>query len=159
MIRSNSCQECSPVKPEDLNLKPTLSICYSSDSYIFVGKDTIRALGNPEYITMLVNWDVPSVAIMECQPGDNMSFKVPSLSAKKYRFRIYAKPFIRRLAESSGNSFLKAVMFKGVYNLEKKAVIFDLSDEKDSDIVNLPKMARIQGIPDDNCEKKTREKR
>ena len=135
MTCSNSCPECSPATPEPRKLTPSISFSISStsSSYILIGRDTIRALNNPEYITLLVNWDVPSVAVMECQPGDNMSFKVPELRNHKDRFRIYGKSFIRRLfavLERSNESFAR---FQGNYYSDKKAVIFDLSSYKVTD--------------------------
>ena len=133
MARSNSCQECSPVKPENKPIKPTISIQYSSHPNILIGRDTLRALNSPEYITLLVNWDVPSVAIMECQPGDNMSFKVPVYLSKSDVFRIFAKPFIKRLSEASKYSFKTTTRFQGLYDQEKKAVIFDLSGCKEAE--------------------------
>ena len=66
MTCSNSCPECSPTTPESRALKPTISICNGPRSYLLIGRDTLRSLNNPEYITLLVNWDVPSVAVMEC---------------------------------------------------------------------------------------------
>ena len=134
MARSNSCQECSPVKPETTKYRPVISISLKSDdSCITIGKDTVRALGNPEYITMLVNWEVPSVAIMECKPGDNMSFKVPNYVLENVRLRIHAKSFIKQLSEACNLPFDRATRFQGVYNQEKKAVIFDLSGCKEAE--------------------------
>ena len=82
---------------------------------------------------MLVNWDLPSVAIMECQPGDNMSFKVPNYVQENVRFRIHAKSFIKRLSEACNLPFDKATRFQGVYDQEKKAVLFDLTVCKEAE--------------------------
>ncbi|MBO4424934.1 MAG: hypothetical protein J5768_05410 [Spirochaetales bacterium] len=133
MSFSSSCQECSPTTHEPRKLIPRISFCYGSRSYFLIGQDTIRALDNPEYITLLVNWEVPSVAIMECQPGDNMSFKVPERKSYSNTFRIHSKSFIRRLFSVLECSMEKVVSFQGIYDSEKKAVIFDLSSYKVTD--------------------------
>ncbi len=127
MTFSSSCQECWPRMPENRTLKPFISVHSGKYANILIGKDVIRALENPEYITMLVNWEVPSVAIMECQPGDNMSFKVPpeAFAAGRNAFRIFSKSFIERLSVATGVAFDKGVRFHGVYDPEKKAVIID----------------------------------
>ena len=121
---NRSCQECSPTMPESRVLKPFITIVRGNDAYIFIGRDTVRALKGPQYITMLVNWDVPSVAIMECGPTDNMSFKVPDFYRGSHCFRIYCKSFIARLSEITGLSFEKHLRLQGVLDAENKAVIF-----------------------------------
>lgn len=126
MTCSNSCPECSPTTPERRALKPTISICNGPRSYLLIGRDTLRSLNNPEYITLLVNWDVPSVAVMECQPGDSMSFKVPENLSSRHGFRIFGKSFIGRLSETQDSAINTVARYQGSYDPEKKAVIFDL---------------------------------
>ena len=136
---SNSCLECSPRMPENKVLRPFISIHSGDYANILIGRDVLRLLNNPEYLTLLVNWDVPSVAIMECQPGDNMSFKVPEKLGAGSALRIFSKSFIARLSSVIGVSFSKAVRFHGVYDSEKKAVIIDFSNYKEAaEKQNLP---------------------
>ena len=132
MVRSNSCQECSPAKPEEKALRPIISFCLRSDGgCMTIGKDVIRALGNPKYITFLVNWERLSIAILECHPRNNMSFMVPDYYSSDVKFRIHSKPFVTQVSEACNLPFDRATRFKGVYNLEKKAVIFDLLQGND----------------------------
>lgn len=132
MVRSNNCQECSPVKPEDKVFRPIISFSLRPDGgCMTIGKDVIRLLGNPKYITFLVNWERLSIAIVECHPRNNMSFMVPDYYSDNVKFRIHSKPFVTQVSEACNLPFDRATRFKGVYNAEKKAVIFDLLQGND----------------------------
>lgn len=130
---NRSCRECSPTMPEQKSGRPKISIhCGGTDPHILIGYETVIALGNPAFITMLVNWEVPSLAIMECKPEDSMSFKVLEYRPGRH-FRIYGKSFVDRLSEVIGIPAGKGARFYGVYDSEKKAVIFNFLPSKDAE--------------------------
>lgn len=90
---NRSCRVCSPTMPEQKSGRPRISISCGRYPHILIGLETVMALGNPEFITMLVNWDVPSLAVMECKPDDSISFKVPEYRPGRH-FRIFGKSFM-----------------------------------------------------------------
>ena len=116
MKKSNrSCRELSKKTPRPYKGRPTLAVSFGKSNYISVGKECIRELGFPKYITILVNWEGPSVVVMGCQANDSMSFKVPERywSTRNTNFRIYGNDFVRRLGELLGIGENQTIRFYG----------------------------------------------
>ena len=131
MKKSNrSCRELSKKTPRPYKGRPTLAVSFGKSNYISVGKECIRELGFPKYITILVNWEGPSVVVMGCQANDSMSFKVPERywSTRNTNFRIYGNDFVRRLGELLGIGENQTIRFYGILDSSKNAIIIDFAE-------------------------------
>jgi hypothetical protein len=127
MENSGTCQECSKSRPSTQNDRLYVSLSTGGKPWLRIGKDVIRVLGSPSFITFLVNWSVPSLAIIECPPSDPMSFLVPMnlMDSNRMGFRIYGHQFMVDLASVAGLEKPGTYRFYGRYDEDRKAVIVD----------------------------------
>ncbi len=139
---SGTCQECSKSKPSTPNDRLYVSLSTGENPRLRIGKDVISVLGSPSFITFLVNWRVPSLAIIECPPSDPMSFLVPMnlIDNNRKGFRIYGHQFMTDLASVAGLEEPGTYRFYGKYDEKLKAVIVDCSVYK--------KVSRIKPVND-----------
>ena len=72
-------------------LKPGISLCFN-EGCISVGRDGIRVLGEPRYISILKNDEKKTLLIIPCGEHEPLSFKAPEdlLRVKNKKFRIYS---------------------------------------------------------------------
>lgn len=79
------------------NFYQTLGITISGiRNEINIGKNVVRVLGNPQYITFRVNKSLTSIILLGCESTDPMSYKVPeNFSTHSRLMRIYSKYFVR----------------------------------------------------------------
>lgn len=95
---------------------------------ISIGRDVIRVLGYPNYISILKNDVQKTIAITQCQSREVLSFKVPEgfPDEKKKMFRVYSQAFTRDLMEAYQLDRAKSHAFLGWYVKEYDAVVFSL---------------------------------
>lgn len=107
-----------------------LSIMGKEDA-ISIGKEVIKTLGVPAYITFKVKDNYDSIIIFPCEKEDVMSFKVPEKYLKPHshtHFRLYSKYYVRELLTSLGLATDKSHYYSGIYSSENNAVVFKLRD-------------------------------
>ena len=108
-------------------LKPSISLCFN-EGCISVGRDVIRVLGEPRYISILKNDEKKTLLIIPCGEHDPLSFKVPEdlLRVKNKKFRIYSLQFIEDIREMYGFTDVSLIRLSGVYDGSMKSVVFEL---------------------------------
>ena len=100
------------------------------DGFIRVGKGVVRSLNKPEYISLMINEDKMTLAIMAANKQGVMTFKVPEgfLTIDNKSFRIYSKGFVGIIADllkvESKNTF--RIKLSGHYDADFDAVVFEL---------------------------------
>ena len=100
------------------------------DHVISIGKDVVRALGNPQYVCLLKNESKHSIAIQVCDEKHVLSFRVPEnlFKDKDCIFRIYSLPFAKAILEEYQLDGNTRHSFSGTYAEEHHAVEFILEN-------------------------------
>ena len=108
---------------------------------ISIGRDVIRVLGYPEYISILKNDLQNTIAITQSQSREVLSFKVPDgfPDGRRKMFRVYSQAFTSGLMDAYELDRSKSYSFVGQYIKDFGAVIFSLKsndrDEKQRDVL------------------------
>lgn len=112
------------------NIKPRITLNFH-ERCIYIGKDVIRALMEPEYITILKNDDKKTLAIIPCEEHDQLSFRVPDsfLGTDSGKFRIYSLQFLTDLKKAYAAIDVNYIKLQGEYDSSMNSVIFKLSDQ------------------------------
>lgn len=110
-------------------LEPTISF-QGKDKCVNVGKDVIRLLGEPPFISLFLSEDGRSLAISPCREQNPLSFAVPHdfLTKDKVQLRIHSKQFVEGVLLSAGLNKDKTYRVKGSYSPEHNIVTFLFSD-------------------------------
>ena len=109
-----------------------LSLLGKEDA-IGIGKEVVKALGVPQYVTFKVKDNNGSIIIIPCEKEDVMSFKVPDEFLKPHshrNFRLYSKEYVGMLLKSLGLQSDKSHVFYGTYSSENNAVVFKIRNEE-----------------------------
>lgn len=107
----------------------TLTI-YGYANILNISKDVVRILGYPQYICLLVNKEMNSVAVTPCEADHQMSVLVPEklFTDDNTTFRICSLGFVRDIIRIN-NLQEELYIYRGRYLEKNNAVIFDLLDE------------------------------
>ena len=98
---------------------------YGKNGRIYIGREVIRALGQPANVRLLVNREKDSIAVVPCTGEDAMSFPVPEPDKMMW---ICSKAFVGDILsachlERGGNYSME-----GTFSESAGAVIFDVRD-------------------------------
>ncbi len=99
---------------------------------IGIGKEVIKVLGVPPYVTFKVKDNYDSIIIIPCEKEDVMSFQVPDrfLSPQGQKnFRLHSKVYVQELLKALKLESDKTYNFSGNYSSENNAVVFKLRTE------------------------------
>ena len=109
----------------------SLSLQGSWDT-IVVGKNIIRILDNPKFISLRISNDYRSIAVVPCESKDVMSFRVPEklFESKNCSCKIHSKGFIFDVLTKNNLDPLSTYAIHGTYVESQKAVVFNLNDAK-----------------------------
>lgn len=103
-----------------------------------IGKDVIKCLGFPTHISLRINEQNNSFALIPCEEKNVMSFKVPErlLTDHHSVFRITSKSFVMTLLLKYGLSPKNIYECRGIYSEKVNAVIVSLDKDnlKERDI-------------------------
>lgn len=112
------------------NLKPGLTINFR-EGCVSIGKDVIRALKEPKFISIMKNDEKKTLLIIPCGEYDPLSFRVPNnlLSDHNKVLRIYSLQFINELKEAGGFAGVNYVRLHGSYDEEMGSVIFRFGED------------------------------
>ena len=97
---------------------------------LLVGKDVLRVLGAPKYITFRVNRQMDSILIECVEERHNLSFKVPAEVMEGYEKQMYitSESFVLGLMVRNGLDVTKTYELPGIYSEKNNAVVFNFSD-------------------------------
>ena len=106
---------------------PYLSIRYA-DYAISIGREVVRLLGTPKYVTLLMNWEERTMAVLACDEKTSTSFKVPEkfLTDRNCNFRIYSASFVKEIGARWNIGREGLNRYKGSYSESLHAVVFQL---------------------------------
>lgn len=107
------------------NLKPAMTVNFK-EGCISIGKDAIRALGVPRYISILINEEKKTLAIIPCGEHDSLSFQVPEdlLTDLNKSFRIYSIQFIDGIRGMISAADTRYIRLHGEYDSAMGSVVF-----------------------------------
>ena len=108
--------------------KLTISLL-GKEHVISVSRDVVRALGKPDYVRILKNPSLHTLALQACDEKELLSFKVPErLFDKGYSsgFRIYSYSFVGEIIREYHLDYETRWTFNGNYVQEHNAVVFSL---------------------------------
>lgn len=96
-----------------------------------VTKSTIRGLGVPQYLKLLVNETYDEIVVTPCKAKEPMAFKVPDGIDKQHlHMRIVSKSFVYDVLTRNGYDLVHTHKFVGKYlNEQKRAIVFSLKKE------------------------------
>ena len=84
------------------SLSPVITIDFKRDR-IRIHKRTLRFLGDPEYVLLLVNPEDHTIAIMRCDRSDLRAYRLPKARLyDKQSFEITSKCLLRNLLSMCG---------------------------------------------------------
>ena len=97
---------------------------------IGIGKEVVKQLGVPDYITFREKDNYDSIFITPCKKEDVMSFKVPETFLQprtgRKNFRLNSKAYVNNLLTTLGLDPLGTHIFYGTYSSQHNAVIFKI---------------------------------
>jgi len=95
-----------------------------------VGKDVLRVLGAPKYITFRVNRQMDSILIETVEEKHSLSFKVPKAVMDGYEKQMYitSESFVIGLMVRNGLDRTKTYEIPGIYSEKNNAVVFKFED-------------------------------
>jgi len=93
-----------------------------------VTKSSVRGLGQPNYLKLLVNDSYDEIVVTPCKAKEPMSFKVPEGMEKSgVGMRIVSKAFVYDVLKRNGYDLVHTHQFVGRYlNDQKNAIVFSL---------------------------------
>lgn len=116
-------------KRKKIVYEPTISF-QGKDKCVNIGKDVIRLLGEPPFVSLFLSEDGKGLAISPCREHNPLSFAVPPdfLSKDKVQLRIHSKQFVEGVLLSAGLHKDKTYRVKGTYSKEHNIVTFLFAD-------------------------------
>ena len=114
-------------------LRPGITVDFRAGC-VRVGKDVIRALNEPEYISIMKNNEKKTLLIIPCGEHEQLSFSVPNNLLKDCNkvFRIYSLQFTNEFRSEGGFYSDNYVRLQGYYDEKMACVVFPFGEEKDS---------------------------
>lgn len=114
-------------------LKPGITINFR-EGCVSIGKDVIRALNEPEYISIMKNNEKKTLLIIPCGEYDLLSFNVPDNLLRDYNkaFRIYSLQFTNEFRSEGDFYSENYIRLQGYYDEKMACVVFPFGEEKDS---------------------------
>ena len=95
-----------------------------------VGKDVLRILGAPKYITFRVNKQMDSILIESVEAKHSLSFRVPAavMEGSEKQMYITSESFVIGLMVRNGLDVTKTYEIPGIYSEKNNAVVFKFED-------------------------------
>ena len=95
-----------------------------------IGKDVIRALGNPSHVSFKVSDAYDSISVFPCDEDDVMSFKVPEklFTDKRCVMRINSKKFVHGLMQANDLDITRTYTLPGKILEDINTAVFSLTD-------------------------------
>ena len=95
---------------------------------ISIGRNVVRALGVPQYVTLRVSHKNKALLIMPCEQKDVMSYKTPPdfINKSHVNFRIHSLSFVTGLLKDIGVDPEATFVLDGLYSHNMGAVVFPI---------------------------------
>ena len=96
---------------------------------INIGKETVRLLGCPQFVTIYLSTNRQYLAVAPCDEHNLMSFRVPDDLMQDHRkcLRIYSKAFVESILRERNQFVNGTYCVSGNYSESQHAVLFPLS--------------------------------
>lgn len=101
-------------------------------SVIHVGKDVIRVLGGPGYVSFRINQGMDSFIVVPSTEKEPMSFQVPDniMFDHNKMLRVSSQSFVIGLLAMNDLDFNHTYRITGIYSEKNNAVVFNMADIK-----------------------------
>lgn len=95
-----------------------------------IGKDVLRVIGAPNYITIRVNKAMDSLVIEAAQEKHKLSFKVPEGIMFSHHLQMFlnSESFVHGIMVKNELDLNETYEVPGIYSERNNAVVFNLSD-------------------------------
>lgn len=105
---------------------------YGRQGRVQIGKDIVRILGAPPYVSIRVNKAMDSLLIETAHEKHKLAFKVPiDLCFNKDRqMFVSSKSFVIGIMSVNNLDFSKTFQIDGIYSEKNNAVVFNIKDAK-----------------------------
>ena len=99
-------------------------------STIHIGKDVIRVIGAPGYVSLKVNQGMDSFIVVPSTEKEPMSFKVPDnlMFDHNKMLRVSSQSFVIGLLAMNDLDFNHTYRVWGTYSEKNNAVVFNMAD-------------------------------
>ncbi len=105
---------------------------YGRQHVIQIGKDVVRVLGVPPYISIRINLEMDSILIESAMEKHKLSFKVADdiCFNKNRQMTITSASFVIGLMVQNNLDLSETYQIEGVYSEKNNAVVFNIKDSK-----------------------------
>ena len=110
---------------------------------VLIFYSTVKALGNPEYIRILLNSKEKKVAVQSCTAIDKDSFRVPAKIGGDYSFEIASLRFLSVIDKICGWDNNKTFNVRGIAIRSQRLAEFRLDEAKE--------ISQNQFVDPENC--------
>lgn len=103
---------------------------YGKYNCLQIGKDVLRVLGGPQYITIRVNKAMDSLLIEAVMEKHKLSFKVPDgiMISHNKKMILYSQSFVQEMMLKNELDINETYELSGIYSESNNAVIFNVAD-------------------------------
>ncbi len=95
-----------------------------------IGKDVLRVIGAPNYITIRVNKNMDSLVVEAAQEKHKLSFKVPDGIMFSHHLQMFlnSESFVHGIMIHNELDLNETYEVPGIYSEKNNAVVFNLAD-------------------------------
>lgn len=103
---------------------------YGRSSRVQIGKDVLRVIGAPSYITVRINRNMDSLVIEAAQEKHKLSFKVPDgiMLSHNMQMLLTSESFVHGVMLRNELDLNETYEVPGIYSEKNNAVVFNMAD-------------------------------
>lgn len=105
---------------------------YGRQNCIQIGKDVLRVLGAPPFISFRINREMNSIVIEPAQEKAPLSFPVPEgiMFNKNKQMTVTSASFVIGIMSMNGLDLSETYQIEGIYSEKNNAAIFNINESK-----------------------------
>ena len=103
---------------------------YGKQNTVQIGKDVVRVLGAPQFISIRINKDMSSILLEAAEEQHKLAFKVPTdlYTNNNAHMKIKSVAFVNSVMTRNALESTQTYLIEGIYSEKNNAVIFNLAD-------------------------------
>lgn len=109
---------------------------------MFIHRTTLKAIGEPGYIRLLVNRKQKRIAVQSCEEIDNDAYKVPAYE-NWLQFEVYSLKFLQMIYKMAGWDKEKTYRIYGYPVTDYRLVLFCLEDGREINEAEIEKESTV----------------
>ena len=105
---------------------------YGRQKCVQIGKDVVRVLGAPSYLSIRINPEFDSILVESAEEKHKLSFKVPEdiFKNKNRQMVISSISFVNGVMTQNELDLKETYQIEGVYSEKNNAVVFDIRNAR-----------------------------